>query len=218
MAPLHHPLRAALEEAARGRFPPADGALLVLPSPPGRSDAVVAFTAHHVVAAPVPEVAVRERLSGEDLGAPMGARFLAWLADRIGSEPGSLDVVLAAPGTGMSGDVLRPAGRVAHDRVARAERYRDDVRVLTDAERRGVVIMGLGLAGRLELSIELEAGARDRGLGRRLIEAARGLVTPDEVVFAQVAPGNAASLRAFLAAGFRPIGAEVLFPRGRGGA
>jgi RimJ/RimL family protein N-acetyltransferase len=30
-------------------------------------------------------------------------------------------------------------------------------------------------------------------------------------VFAQVAPGNAASLRAFLAAGFRPIGSEVLF-------
>jgi len=32
-----------------------------------------------------------------------------------------------------------------------------------------------------------------------------------DVVFAQVAPGNAASLRAFLAAGFRPIGSEVLF-------
>ena len=32
-----------------------------------------------------------------------------------------------------------------------------------------------------------------------------------DVVFAQVAPGNAASLRAFLAAGFSPIGSEVLF-------
>lgn len=213
MDALRHPLRAVLEEAARGRFPPADGSLRVLSSPPGRSDAVVAFTAHHVVAAAVPEAAVRERLSGEDLGAPMGARFLAWLGDHIGADPGSLDVVLAAPGTGMGGDLLRPAGRVEHARVARAERYRDDVRVLTDAERRGVVIMGLGLAGRLELSIELEAVARSHGLGRRLIEAARGLVPVGEVVFAQVAPGNAASLRAFSAAGFRPIGAEVLFPR-----
>jgi len=31
-----------------------------------------------------------------------------------------------------------------------------------------------------------------------------------ERVFVQVAPGNAASLRAVLAAGFHPIGAEVL--------
>jgi len=30
-------------------------------------------------------------------------------------------------------------------------------------------------------------------------------------VFAQVAPGNAASIRCFLSAGYRPIGAEVLF-------
>ena len=33
------------------------------------------------------------------------------------------------------------------------------------------------------------------------------------VVFAQVAPGNAASLRAFLRAGFDPIGSEALFLR-----
>jgi hypothetical protein len=30
------------------------------------------------------------------------------------------------------------------------------------------------------------------------------------LVPAQVAPGNAASVRAFLAAGYRPVGAEVL--------
>jgi RimJ/RimL family protein N-acetyltransferase len=38
----------------------------------------------------------------------------------------------------------------------------------------------------------------------------------DELVFAQVAPGNAASVRTFLACGFVPIGSEVLFrPDGR---
>jgi RimJ/RimL family protein N-acetyltransferase len=42
---------------------------------------------------------------------------------------------------------------------------------------------------------------------RLLHDAARGLPR------AQVAPGNAASLRAVEAAGFRPIGAEVLFHR-----
>ena len=31
-------------------------------------------------------------------------------------------------------------------------------------------------------------------------------------LWAQIAPGNAASVRAFLAAGFRPVGAEALLP------
>jgi len=33
----------------------------------------------------------------------------------------------------------------------------------------------------------------------------------NEAVFAEVAPGNARSLRAVLACGFHPVGAEVLF-------
>ena len=48
----------------------------------------------------------------------------------------------------------------------------------------------------------------------RLAIAARGCVPEGEPLFAQVAPGNAASVRSVLAAGFRPIGSEVLFPRG----
>jgi L-amino acid N-acyltransferase YncA len=53
---------------------------------------------------------------------------------------------------------------------------------------------------------------RNSGLGRRLAVAARHLV-PDRPVWAQIAPGNAASVRAFLAAGFRPVGAEALLVR-----
>jgi hypothetical protein len=48
------------------------------------------------------------------------------------------------------------------------------------------------------------------GHGRRLIRAALAALTPGETVWAQVAPGNAQSLRAFLACGFVPIGSEVL--------
>jgi RimJ/RimL family protein N-acetyltransferase len=48
------------------------------------------------------------------------------------------------------------------------------------------------------------------GAGSRLIDEARQLVPTNEMLWAQVAPGNAASLRAFLRCGFRPIGAEVL--------
>jgi hypothetical protein len=35
------------------------------------------------------------------------------------------------------------------------------------------------------------------------------------VIWAQVAPGNAASVRAILAAGFSPVGAEALLVPGR---
>jgi hypothetical protein len=46
-----------------------------------------------------------------------------------------------------------------------------------------------------------------------MADAARTFGPPAEPLFAQVTPGNAASLRAFLAAGYRPIGSEVLFLR-----
>ncbi|HEU5324809.1 MAG TPA: GNAT family N-acetyltransferase [Candidatus Limnocylindria bacterium] len=217
MEPMHarHPLRDLLERAARGHPPPADGSVAVLPSPPGHADAVVAFTAHHVVAAAVDPEAVRQRLGGADLGAPMGASFLAWLGEQLRAEPGSLDVVLVAAGRGSPSVELRSVSAADHARVARAERYRSEVRAWTDAEERGVVTLGRGLAGRLEVSVELDPSARGRGIGRRMIAAALALVPSGERVFAQAAPGNAASLRAFLAAGFVPIGAEVLFLRGR---
>jgi hypothetical protein len=44
-----------------------------------------------------------------------------------------------------------------------------------------------------------------------LAVAARHLVPEDRPVWAQIAPGNASSLRAFLAAGYEPVGSEVLF-------
>lgn len=40
---------------------------------------------------------------------------------------------------------------------------------------------------------------------------ARKLIGPSSVLFAQTAPANAASVRTLLSAGFRPVGAEVLF-------
>jgi GNAT superfamily N-acetyltransferase len=67
-----------------------------------------------------------------------------------------------------------------------------------------MLLLGAGLAGRRELAFEVEPAWRNRGLGRRLAAAARHLTPPGEPLFAQVAPGNAASLRAVLAAGFRP--------------
>ncbi len=56
--------------------------------------------------------------------------------------------------------------------------------------------------------MEVEEGVRHRGLGRALVAAARRLA--GEPVWARVAAGNARSLRAFQAAGYRPVGSEAL--------
>jgi GNAT superfamily N-acetyltransferase len=100
--------------------------------------------------------------------------------------------------------------------VVRALRYRDEVRVWRTRDGAGHVLVGRGLAGRWETAFEVESGARGRGLGRHLAAAATALVPAGAHVWAQVAPGNAASLRAVLAAGYRPICAEVLLPPARG--
>ena len=191
----------------------------VWPAPPGAVDAVLAFTAHHVVAAGVDPALVAARLPEGDLTAPMSPGFLGWLGEQLGSLPGSLDVVLAARGLGGEPPLELGAGvdPDRHPRAARASRYRGDLEVWTSPDGAGVLVLGRGLAGRREVSFEVDPGRRNRGLGRLLVAAARHLTPPGEPLFAQVAPGNAASLRVVQAAGFRPIGAEVLFHRGGAG-
>jgi hypothetical protein len=217
MAGNAHPLVSLLRRAARGSPPEPDGTVELHPAPPGPVDAVVGFTGHLVVAADLVEREVRARVPADDFGAWMDAPFLLWLAERLGSRPGSHDLVLAAAGTPADSDLeLRPAPELSdHPRVRLASRHRTDVRVFTDPDELGVLVLGCGLAERWELAFEVEAHARHRGLGRRLALAARRHVPEGEPLFAQVAPGNAASVRSVLAAGFRPIGSEVLFPRSR---
>jgi GNAT superfamily N-acetyltransferase len=164
-----------------------------------------------VVAADVEPGWVHAQVADDPIAAPLGARFLAALADRVGAEPGVLDVVLVAPaapvGSGLS---LLPA-EIDHPRVARARAHRADVRVWATPDGSGLVTLGRGVAGRWEISLEVEPPARGRGLGAALASAAPSLVPDGARVWAQVAPANTASLRAFLAAGYRPAGAEVLF-------
>lgn len=211
-----HPLERVFAEVARGRMPPADSEVEIFDSPPGPVDAVVGFTAHHCIAAAVDRQAVLERLPRGELTAPLSAPFLTWLGGELGSKPGSVDMLLLAPEVDGPVDPLERRGDLDdHPRVARAFRYRDDVRVYRDRTGAGVVIIGRGLAGRWEVSIEVATEARNRGLARRLAVAARARVAADEPLWAQVAPANAASVRAFLAAGYAPVGAEVLFARRR---
>ena len=217
MTPAEHPLAAILQAAARGRFPPPDGVVEILPPPGGTADAVCAFTAHSAVAVNLPEKEIRAHLDPDDFGASMSATFLAWVADRLGRAPGVLDNVLVMParphatapiGLGRRDDLM------GHSRVGRAARYRTDVRVYTDETGAGVLVIGRGLVGRWEMAFEVAPEARGRGLGRALAAAAPTLIPEGEHLFAEASPGNAASVRAVLAAGYLPIGSECLFARG----
>jgi RimJ/RimL family protein N-acetyltransferase len=211
-SPAEHPLMQMLHDAARGVFPAPDGSLCVVPAPVPYPGAVVAFTAHNVVAVDLPEPDLRSHLPDADFGAPMSAAFLAWIGKKLEVQPGMLDVVLVHLGTtGSSIDLIPQTQHPAHARVERALHQRSQVQVYAEPQGGGLVMLGRGLVDRWEISLELTPTARNRGLGRAMIASARAMLPAEEPVFAQVSPGNARSLRAFLAAGFRPIGSEVLF-------
>ena len=204
-----HALGEALAGVADGVFPDDREPVRVVAPPPGLRGAVVAFTGCTFVAADVDEAEVRARLGPNRLVGPVLPTFLAWLADAIQGTPLNHEVVLAALGTGETDGSLRsdPDWR-SHDRATHGASLRTEVAGWRTSDG-GIVLLGRGLLGRWEVAYETADGAPPRS-GRALAAAARGLVPPGEPVFAQVAPGNARSLRATLAAGYVPIGGEVL--------
>ncbi len=209
---MSHPLLQIMLDAANGRPPTPDCSVELLPPPPCPVHAVLAFTAHSYVAAPVEPERLRAHLRPDYPGAATEPAFLVWLAGELDRRAGQLDMVLAA--SHLDGppplDLERRDDLAAHPRLARANRYRDQLRVFADRDGGGVLLLGRGLAGRWEVAFEVERDRRDRGLGRALAIAARHLVPRDQPLFAQVTPGNVASVRVLLAAGYAPIASEVL--------
>ncbi|MBM7787249.1 GNAT family N-acetyltransferase [Tenggerimyces flavus] len=196
-------------DVERGVFPPADGAVRFVPPPSERDSVVVAFTAHFVVAADVDEQWARPYVPDGDFTAPLNPPFLYALEQKLGRQVGCIDVALLAPRLEGTPDLhLEQADTSNHARVERSLEHRDDVRTyVTDG---AVLTVGRGLAGRWEAAFEVDPTYRGRGLGRRVIEAARHLVPEGASLWCQVSPGNAASLRAVLAAGFQPVGSEAI--------
>jgi GNAT superfamily N-acetyltransferase len=205
-----HRLAVALDSAGRGAFPKADGAVEVLSPPPGRAMAVVAFTAHYIVATSVSEDWIRAQLAPGDLLAPMSPRFLTALGEKLGRHDDGIDLLLAARGL-QGRSTLRETTSESHPRATRAMAHRDQVRVFTDPTGAATIMLGRGLANRTEVSIEIDPSRRNQGIARQALTEARRIVGADQLLFAQTAPGNAASIRTLLTAGFQPIGSEVLF-------
>lgn len=201
-----HPLLAHYRDAADGRFPPVDGAVTVLPRLRHGLECSVAFTGHAIIATARPAGDVLARRP-DGFGGSLAPDFLRWLAGPRG-RIGVIDATLVARGTGGTPRLPERVDLDDHDRVRLAREIRDDVRVYGD--ERGLVTLSAGLAGRRELSIEVAPPQTGNGLGQSLLADALGLVPDGEPVFAAVSPGNARSLRAFLARGFTPIGSEVV--------
>jgi hypothetical protein len=202
-----HPLLGYFLDAVDGRFPLADGGVTLLPALPRGLACSVAFTGHAVIATELPADDVHAH-GPDGFGGSLAPDLLRRLAGRTGWI-GVIDATLCARGTGGTPRLAELPDAHDHPRVRHATMLREHVRVFGDA--RGLVTVADGLAGRRELSIELHRPQDgSRGHGRSLVADALSLVPEGAPVFAAVSPGNARSLRCLLAAGFTPIGAEVL--------
>ena len=212
-----HPLAVMLDEAAHGRFPEPDGVVHVLPPLTGSLDALVSFTGTFALAGAVSQAEVDARVPRGDFSIPMSPGFVIWVCERLGARAASHDAVLVAlaPESDSTG-LVEAIDLSDHPRVQRALRYRRDVRAYATADGRGIVVLGRGITGRWEIAFEVDETARGAGLGRALAAAGVALLPAGTPVWAQVAPGNAASLRAVVAAGFRPVGSEILLVRDPG--
>ncbi|HYJ74858.1 MAG TPA: hypothetical protein VEV65_04620 [Kineosporiaceae bacterium] len=202
---MTNPLGTALLAAADGVFPAVDGLVEVVPPYLDGVEAVVSFTGHSVVATTLPLDSL-VAAGADGFAGATSLPVLSLLAGAAGTVD-VLDALLVARGTGGGGLPERP-DLSDHERVRYARAWRADVRVFGDDH--GLVTLSRGLGGVRELSFEVSQDRRGRGHGRALLRQARALVPAGEPLFAAVAPGNAASLRALLAAGFTPIGSVLL--------
>jgi hypothetical protein len=202
---VSHVLGQILTDAAHGRFPEPDGAVEVVPPWKPGVAGVIALTGRAYVATTrdVGEVLAQ---GPDGFGRALDPAFIAWLAGARGWCD-CLDILVAGVGTGRGGPPLRP-DLTDHRRLRHARQVRDDV--VVHGDDRGMITFGTGIGGLREIGVEVPEQDRNRGVGRLLVADALGLAPAGEPVIGAVAPGNAASLRAFLAAGFRPIGAVHL--------
>jgi hypothetical protein len=212
-----HPLAQLIDDAIDGRFVPADGGWHRVTPWRSGTEAVVAFTGHAVFA--IGDDVSDERLGALGVDGYGGAHHPRVLLELAGPSGwiDSLDALLARRASVGTTPLVDRADLDDHPRVAFARSLRDRVRVLGRADRtnQDVATVSCGIAGLSELSVELDESERGRGAGAALVAAAVSALPIGEPIVAAVAPGNAASLRAFLHAGFAVLGSVQMLRPGR---
>lgn len=214
--PARHPLARLLREVAAGDFPAADGSWIrVSPWSPS-IQGILAFTGRAVLAVSYDVSDARLGDLGVDgWGGAHDPRVLTELAGPTGWID-TLDLLMLASGRGSQGSAAHLVARPdlgKHAMVEYARRVRTDVQVMgrPEPDRHDIVTLSHGVAGLREISFEVAEPMRGKGTAHELVEMALAAVPEHEVVAACVAPGNAASLRACLRAGFTPVGGLQLF-------
>ena len=216
--PPVHPLAEIIQDADAGRFPAADGGWSRVPTWRDGVEGIVCFTGHAVFAlgSDISHERIAE-LGADGFGGAAHPRLLSGLAGPDGWI-GSQDALLAGHGTGAGpeGALVPRPDLSSHPRAQYAATIRDSPRPFgyPDPARSALAILSTGLAGLTELSFELEPDHRGGGQATALIRAALATLPAGELVVAAVTPGNAASVRALLAAGFTPLGSVQLLSCG----
>jgi hypothetical protein len=213
-----HPLAGLITAAAAGRFPDPDGGWRRVPPWRPGLEAVISFTGHAVfaVAPDIPDHRLAA-LGADGFGGAHDPRLIAALAGPAGWID-CLDMLMTGHGTGRAGappPLIDRPDLATHPRAEFAARIRNHPQVLgyPDPGRSALAIISQGIAGLTELSFELEPGRRGRGSGSQLAADALSMVPAGQLAAVAVAPGNAASVRALLSAGFVPLGSLQLFGR-----
>jgi GNAT superfamily N-acetyltransferase len=211
----NHPLAALIAAAAAGRFPAADGGWQRVPPWHPELEAVLAFTGHAVFAVR-PDINGRllDSLGADGFGGAHAPRLITAVAGSVGWID-SLDLLLTARGTGGPPALVDRPDLAGHPRAELAASLREQPRILgyQDPRRSALAVVSRGIAGLPELSFELEPDHRGTGGGAQLIGDALSTVPAGQLTVAAAAPGNAASVRSLLAAGFTPLGSLQLFRR-----
>ena len=222
---LDQRLLTLLTSAADGKPPAgAPGGVEVVARPSGPSSAVTVLSGYAVVAADIRPGWVFDHLppgfdEADEHHPALSVAFLGALAARLGTPPSGLSVLLGAPAAEVGG---RPGRLVELDEHPGAwSDYRTDVRSYRYLGGGGsvTVSIGRGPAGRWDAwvaptgSVGLERGTPgvEGASSDGPLDVVRGLVPPDNPVFAAVPSASATALVHALAVGFQPLGAEVLF-------
>lgn len=215
-----HALNAALSEAARGVFPPADGRAVAVGALDGPCD-MAAFFAHHViVAADVEQHWLDDHfvdqggLGGADPSTGLG-RLVGALANRLGNPPTYASLMMAAPPRSayLNGKIEEggepDAGWAAYRTEIRCFRY-------SSPGAAGAFAVGRGPGGRWDVFFRVDEGPGGR-VGRELLGAAKTVIPTGATLFGATPLHDPRVIRIAIASGFQPICTEVLFltrPRG----